>query len=878
MSSINHQEIFLKDYKPTPFSVKKIDLYFNLNDDYTTIRSNVIYSATAKHNEALKLNGVDLELLEVKIDGKILENHQFHIDHEYLTIPNPPAEFELEVTCKTQPQNNGSLEGLYKSSGNFCTQCEAEGFRKITYYYDRPDVMSKFTTTIEAEKNSYPVLLSNGNCIGKGDLNNGRHWVKWEDPFKKPSYLFALVAGNLSCLKDHYKTMSGKSVSLEIYAIEKDLDKCHHAMESLKNSMRWDEETFGLEYDLDTYMIVAVSDFNMGAMENKGLNVFNTSAVLASETTSVDEDFQWVEGVIGHEYFHNWTGNRVTCRDWFQLCLKEGLTVFRDQEFSSDLGSRVVCRIDAVKTLRSAQFLEDSGPMAHPARPSSFVEINNFYTSTVYNKGAEICRMIHTVLGKEGFRKGMDCYFARHDGQAVTIEDFISAMGDGAGKDIGYFLDWYTQSGTPHVKVDSVYDASEKTFTLKLQQVNPATTDQTNKKTLSLPMTTALIGKDGKNIPLQLKGEHSPVGEERLLTWNSTDIEYQFINVPERPIPSLFRGFSAPIVLEEFLSKSDKIFLMAHDSDPFNRWDISTNLISNEILRLIECKNRSEDLIVDKEILFGFKQILTDHSLDKSYVAIALTPPSEKEIALRMNVIDIEGICVAREALVNAIAIYLENELQETYHSLNVVEKFKVNAESVGKRALKNVCLSYLKSLGKDEYINLITNQFKIATNMTDELTAFNLINRIDISDRKTAIQSFFDKWHNEELVIDYWFEAQASCTLPVGLEEIKQLSEHPTFNIKNPNRVRALLRPFAENLRHFHNINGTGYKLMAEKVIAIDKFNPQLASSLAKIFSIWKKLDSGRKSLVEAELQGIKNSNKLSNDLNEVINKLLKP
>jgi aminopeptidase N len=871
--------IFLRDYKATPFTVKKIDLVFQIFADNTVVKSRIEFVETepTKARESLMLHGRELELLSVVLNDKPLSSDAYRVTPEFLEILSVPAAFVLEIENRVRPQLNTSLEGLYKSGTNLYTQCEAEGFRKITYHYDRPDVMTIFTSRLEADKSDFPVLLSNGNCVASGDLPDGRHFATWEDPFKKPCYLFALVAGRLECLRDKHVTPSGRKINLEIYATAKDIKKCDFAMKSLINSMKWDEEAFGLECDLENYMIVAVGDFNFGAMENKGLNIFNTATVLASPETATDGDFQKVEAVIGHEYFHNWTGNRVTCRDWFQLCLKEGLTVFRDQEFSSAMGSESVNRIDMVNVLRQRQFPEDAGPMAHPVRPNSFVEINNFYTATVYEKGAEICRMLNTVLGKAGFRLGMDLYFKRHDGQAVTIEDFLLAMGNANNRDLSEYLLWYTQAGTPHVSAQGEYDEREKTYTLTVTQNTLPSPGQNEKKALPLPNIMALFGQDGKEIPLQLANEKAAAGKERLFVLRGESETLVFKNVGSKPVPSLFRRFSAPIKLVDTYSRNDLLFLIAHDSDDFNRWDASESLLIKMALDLVADRKAGKQLQFPKGLIEAFDRILLDETLGQSFRAMAISVPSETFLSQFMDTVDVEGIVEARRFIMVNLAKGLEKTLWKLYAKNQQTGPYEFSVEGVGKRHLKNMALGILRYIEGPDVKKAILDQLKSANNMTDEATGLKLVARLNCAETKACLESFYKKWRQDDLVIDTWFSIQAISDHDVTYEKVCELLTHPDFTFTNPNRVRALLGPFFQNFSQFHHNSGRGYRLCADMVLRLDKINPMIAARFGRVLAQWRRMDPKRQALMKAELLRIQSEPGLSVDTGEVIAQTLK-
>ncbi|MDH5649252.1 MAG: aminopeptidase N [Gammaproteobacteria bacterium] len=869
--------IYLKDYREPDYWIESVDLHFDLGEKFTVVTSRLFCKANNAKQRPLVLNGEQLELLNVSLNGKLLKKGQYELDAESLTILSPPESFNLEITTRIKPQENTSLDGLYVSSGMFCTQCEAEGFRKITYYLDRPDVMASFTTTIIADKNKYPVLLSNGNLIEKGEADDCRHWARWRDPYKKPAYLFALIAGNLECLSDQYITVSGRKVDLKLYVEPGNLDKTHHAMASLKKAMQWDEQVFGLEYDLDIYMIVAVGDFNMGAMENKGLNVFNTAYVLAKPETATDSDYEGIEGVIAHEYFHNWTGNRVTCRDWFQLSLKEGLTVFRDQEFSADMTSRAVKRIDDVRMLRARQFSEDAGPMAHPVRPDSYVEINNFYTVTVYEKGAEVVRMYHTLLGKEGFRKGMDLYFQRHDGFAVTTDDFCQAMADANRRDLTQFKRWYSQAGTPVLGATSHYDRQSRRYRLTLSQSCPATPGQKKKEPFHIPVTLGLLDPSGKEIPLQMEGEAQAGLGSRVLELTQPRQEFVFINVDQAPVPSLLRNFSAPVKLDIDYSNNELAFLMAHDSDPFNRWDAGQQYAIRIMQHLIGEIQASRPPVLDDKFIEAMAKILKDERLDSALIAQTLILPSEIYLAELSEVADPVAIHEAREFVRKTLARKLKESFLLLYQKNKSSGPYEYNAESAGQRSLKNQCLNYLMALASDDATDLCITQYDNADNMTDAMSALSLIANSNYLQRDNILTDFYHKWQNDPLVVNKWFAVQATSSLPNILSTVKMLMAHEAFDIKNPNRVRALIGAFGHNNPlHFHDTSGEGYRFVAEQVLKLDRLNPQVASRMVSAFNRWRKYDLGRQKLMRAQLEKILKTDGLSKDVHEVVAKSL--
>jgi len=884
--------VHLEEYQVPSYLVDVVHLNVNLNDDETIVTSTVSYRRHKEHQDAttLQLHGEAQELLSVSIDGKALLEIDYDLDEEFLSLRNLPESFELQVSSRIHPQKNTSLEGLYQSSGNYCTQCEAEGFRMITYFLDRPDVMSIFTTRIEGDKASNPVLLSNGNCIERGDLDGGRHFATWHDPFIKPAYLFALVAGNLSHVSDEFTTMSGRKVVLEIYTEAHNITRCDHAMQSLKRAMKWDEERFGLEYDLDIYMIVAVDDFNMGAMENKGLNVFNSKLVFASPDTATDTDYINIEAVIGHEYFHNWTGNRVTCRDWFQLSLKEGLTVFRDQEFTADLHSRPVKRIEDVRMLRTHQFAEDASPMAHPIRPSSFIEINNFYTVTVYEKGAEVVRLYQTLLGQHGFRKGMDLYFERHDGQAVTTEDFLSAMADANGRDLSQMQTWYNQAGTPEVAVTMDYDADAKICTLNFKQSCPDTPESSEKSPFLIPFSVSLLSGDGQAIALELAGasddesnaNNASTGgsEQSRMIINLTEAEQNvsFTNVDEEPLPSLLGDFSAPVKYRYDYSVDDYIFLMQHDTDDFNRWEASQRLAQLLMLQMLDDKAAGRSIGLSPSVVDAYQEVLENDKLDHALRAEALSLPGESDIADAVEQADPQAIHEVREYFIATLAQGMRLPLDACYEQLNGDESYQIDAASMGRRRLKNVCLSYLARIKDDGVHALCLAQFEKANNMTDRLAALDALSDIDCPERGTALKAFETEWNDNALVMDKWFMIQAGSSLPDTLQQVKALQSHPAFDAKNPNKIRSLIGRFANaNPVNFHHESGEGYQFLTDYVIDLDKRNPQVASRLVRALAKWQQFEPKRAELMKASLQRIHTQSGISNDVFEIVDKSLK-
>lgn len=867
---------YLSDYCPPEYLIDKVDLRFDLDEGETRVYSSLSMlrnPVSEIAGQSLRLHGEQLELLSISLNGTELEADAYTLDEEGVTIHQVPERFTLESSVRIKPQENTALEGLYQSGTMFCTQCEAEGFRKITWFLDRPDVMSRFTTTIVADRDRYPVLLSNGNLIDQELLQDGRHKVTWEDPFAKPAYLFALVAGDLRFIEDRFTTASGRDVDLRIYVEPENIDKCDHAMESLKNAMAWDEERYGREYDLDIFMIVAVNDFNMGAMENKGLNIFNSKYVLARPDTATDRDFQGIEGVIGHEYFHNWTGNRITCRDWFQLSLKEGLTVFRDQEFSAGMGSRGVKRIEDVRLLRAHQFAEDAGPMAHPIRPDSYIEINNFYTLTVYEKGAEVVRMQHNLLGIDAYRKAMDLYFERHDGQAVTTDDFVRCMEDAGGIDLAQFKRWYTQAGTPELQVTGAYDATARSYTLTVQQSCPPTPGQPEKSPLHIPLAIGLLDQRGDDLPIRLEGETESVSGTRILSLHRESEQFRFVDLPREPVPSLLRGFSAPVKLSYEYSDSELMFLMAQDSDGFNRWDAAQTLTQRIILkRVAEPGVHLPDGFVE-----AVRSALTDPVSDKALLAEVLTLPAESYLGDQMEQVDVAGIHAAREGLKSQLAAALRNDFMAVYKANREQDAYQPDPVSIGRRSLRNLCLSYLMQLDDDEVFQLCIGQYTAGHNMTDIMAAITLLADRSGVESEGILIDFHQRWKDDPLVLDKWFTVQALSKRPDALEQVKRLMQHPAFSITNPNKVRALVGAFCSgNVIHFHAADGEGYAFLADRVLELDAINPQVAARMLRIMSRWRRYDPSRQSLMKSQFQRIINSDGISKDLFEIASKSL--
>jgi aminopeptidase N len=869
--------VYRENYRPYAWSLDSAKLQFDIGQDSTRVESEfrISRNPVADSVSDIELDGEQMELLAVSVDGRNLLPGDYSCDQDRLVIHKAPDTCTLNIEVLIKPHENTALEGLYPSGDFLLTQCEAEGFRKITYFPDRPDVMTRFEVTIIADRRRYPVLLSNGNVVDSGEFDDGRHWVSWKDPFAKPSYLFALVAGNLAHIEDHFITRSGRDVTLRVYVEHDNIDRCDHAMQSLINSIKWDEERFDLEYDLDIYNIVATNDFNMGAMENKSLNIFNSKYVLARPDTATDSDYQGIEGVIGHEYFHNWTGNRVTCRDWFQLTLKEGLTVFRDQEFSSDMQSRAVKRIRDVRELRSRQFPEDTGPMSHPIRPEKYLEINNFYTMTVYQKGATIIRMYHTLLGEEGFQKGMKLYFQRHDGQAVTCDDFLAAMADANGVNLERFSRWYGQSGTPEVTVWSSHDAANASFTLHLSQHTAPTNDQKEKQALVIPFAVGLLSQSGEEYPLQLAGEESPSATSRLLLLEEEQQSFTFVNIPEEPVPSLLRDFSAPVKLKYAYSANDLALLMASDSDAFVRWEAAQLLAQGQILDNQGRHARGAEMRLDRCLVDAFRCLLEDRDIDPALLAEAIILPGEGYLAEQVAVVDVDGIHAARQYVKCQLAGALQSWFSSRYEELNDGQPYDKSSAAMARRSLKNVCLDYL--LEEAGGTKLAEAQLAASDNMTDTLAALRGLVWVGAEVVPAALRAFEQHWKEDALVMDKWFVIQATKPSTDTVKTVRALLDHAAFSITNPNKVRSLIGAFSMmNPTGFHTADGSGYQLHADQVIALDALNPQVASRMASAFNPWTRYDRSRKAMMKAELERIVSVDGLSPDVFEIISTAL--
>ncbi len=877
------KETFLKDYTKPVYLVDTVELRIELDPTATRVFSRLQCQVNGQARGPLVLNGEKLDLVEVRLNKLPLEKGEFSYDGDVLTIVNVPDEpFSLEVETIINPAENTALEGLYLSSGNYCTQCEAEGFRRITCFPDRPDVMAVFTTTVVGDQETCPVLLSNGNLVERGELKDGRHFATWHDPFKKPCYLFALVAGNLVCVADRYTTMSGRTVDLHFFVEPRNRDKCEHAMESLKKAMQWDEQEFGREYDLDIYMIVAVDDFNMGAMENKGLNVFNSKYVLALPETATDSDYAGIEGVVAHEYFHNWTGNRVTCRDWFQLSLKEGLTVFRDQEFSADMTSRSVKRIQDANIIRSFQFREDGGPLAHPVRPASFVEINNFYTLTVYNKGAEVIRMMQALVGKEGFRKGMDLYFDRHDGQAVTCDDFVAAIEDGGSIDLTLFKRWYSQAGTPEVLVEEEYDPIRGEYSISLSQSCPPTPDGGKKLPFYIPLAFGLLTNQGEQLEPSQQGQAVGDGIGQVLVLEEQKKRFVFNEIDEKPILSILRNFSAPIKIKLNQEDQDLGLLMAHDSDAFNRWDAGQKLGLKYLLEQVSRFREGGEVALNPNLALGMEKFLLDTTSDPAFLAMALTLPSENWISQQMETVDPVSVFSVRQQFRSLLSAQLAPLLLQQYQRLGTTGTYSYDAQEAGRRALRNCCLTYLLvppvhgSLAED-LLALGRKQYFNSDNMTETIAALKGVVDGDNEMGTELLADFYHKWKHDPLVIDKWLMLQASCVLPHTLDRVKQLLSHEAFSYKNPNKVRALIATFCSvNHHQFHCEDGAGYLFLGDQVITLDRLNPQIASRLVTPLTHWRRYDSDRQGLMKKQLRRISSEKTLSGDVKEIVSRSL--
>ena len=880
MRDANPQIIRLEDYTPPAWLVDDVLLDVDILADHVRIHATSRLRrnpASADATAPLMLDGDDLQHRSVTIDGKAPAPAALTIDESHLVLRDPPSSFVLETVVTIDPFRNTRLMGFFQSKDGLFSQCEAQGFRRITWFPDRPDVMARYTVTLHADRARYPALLANGNLIASGEEPGGRHWARWEDPFPKPSYLFAMVAARLDVLEDNFTTASGRKALLQVWVEPGKLDQADFAMAALKKSMAWDERVFGRELDLDRFMIVAVGDFNAGAMENKGLNIFNTKYVLARADTATDTDYLNIDRVVAHEYFHNWTGNRVTCRDWFQLSLKEGLTVFRDQEFGADMYSRPVQRIQEVRSLRAMQFPEDAGPMAHPVRPQAYLEISNFYTVTVYEKGAEVVRMIHTLIGAEKFRAGMDLYFQRHDGQAVTCNDFAQAMEDAGGVDLTQFRRWYEQAGTPHLDVATTYDAGSRCYTLTVRQSCAPTPDQPQKLPFHIPLAVGLVGPDGADLPLRLAGETAALGTTRVLSVTEPEQRFVFEDVAVAPVPSLLRGFSAPVILEYPFDDDALTHLMAHDSDAFNRWEAGQRLALGLLLRGVEAHAAGTSFTVPQSYIDAFGRVLADAGADPAFAAEALSLPSESYVGEQMAVVDPDAIHAVTLQVMRTLAAALRTRLLDTYRAMAVPGSYSPDAAPAGRRALRNLCLGYLMELDDPGIRAICLGQFQGADNMTDTMAALKLLANADGPERAPALAQFHARWKHEALVLDKWFTVQATSRLRATLDEVRRLIVHPDFDLRNPNRVRAVVSAFAHaNPVRFHAADGSGYAFVADQVVKLDSLNPQVASRLARAFDRWRKFDVGRQGCSRAALERIRQHPALSRDVTEVVTRAL--
>jgi aminopeptidase N len=866
-----------KDYRRPDFRIDHVDLRFDLGDEVTVVRATLAVrrAADAAPDVPLVLDGEQLRLVHLAIDGRELAPSEYALGPATLTIPGVGDAFELTSVVEIRPQDNTELTGLYRSSGNFCTQCEADGFRRITFFLDRPDVMSRYRVTLAADPARWPVLLSNGNRVDAGELPDGRRFARWDDPFPKPSYLFALVAGDLRRHAGEFVTRSGRRVGLELWVEPQNLDRCDHALRCMQWAMKWDEDVFGREYDLDVYMIVAVGDFNMGAMENKGLNIFNAKYVLARPDTATDDDYEAIAKVIAHEYFHNWTGNRVTCRDWFQLTLKEGLTVLRDRLFSADFGSPAVARIADVLALRTAQFAEDRGPMAHPIRPESYIEVNNFYTATVYEKGAEVIGMLRLLLGVAGFRRGMDLYFDRHDGQAVTCDDFLAAMADANGRDLSQFARWYSQVGTPVLRARAEHDPAAARLALTLEQAPPRGRDHA--EPLHLPVVVGLLAPDGRSLPLQLAGEPAPGDASRVLELREPVQRFEFVGVAERPAVSLLRGFSAPVELEFPRGDDELALLLAGDPDPFARWDAGQELGRRVLLRLCADVGAGRPLALDPRLVDACARLLADDRLDGALKALALGLPNERILGQHQDTVDVDGLHAAREFAVRALADALRGPLRAVYAAHAPRPGEGTDRAAIDRRRLRNLALAYLVALGDDESVALAVAQFEAADNMTDAQEALACLIDHGGPARDAALARFHARWRADPLVLDKWFMLQAASSHPDTLDRVIALTDHPDFTLLNPNRARSLLATLGlRNQYHFHRPCGRGYALLADQVIALDPHNPHVAARLVGAFNPWRRFDAARQRRMQDQLERIAAQPGLSRSTGEIVGRAL--
>lgn len=871
--------VYLKDYTVPAFLIPEVELDISLFEDDALVRSKLVIArnrGAARSTAPLVLDIDELIVESIILDGLALKTSQYTLDDRYLTLSKVPDAFELVTVCRIYPKKNTKLMGIYASSTGFFSLCEAEGFRRITPFLDRPDVMARYTVSLHADRERYPVLLANGNLIAQGEEAESRHWATWKDPFPKPSYLFAIVAARLDRRADTFLTRSGRKVLLQFFVEPRKLDQGAFALEALKKAMKWDEETYGLEVDLDQYNVVAVGDFNAGAMENKGLNVFNTKLVLARPDISTDFDFSFIDRTVAHEYFHNWTGNRVTCRDWFQLSLKEGLTVFREEQYAGDMYSEPVARIQKVRQLRSSQFPEDAGPMAHPVRPSSYQQVSNFYTATVYGKGAEVVRMMHTLIGPVYFRKGIDLYFQRHDGHAITTDDLVQAMQDASAMDLTQFKRWYEQSGTPRLNITDRYDPSSQVYELTVTQSCPPTPGQSEKLPFHIPLTVGLLDASGKDISLQLEGEPAPQGTSRVLSLRETQTVFRFVNVRGQPVPSLGRNFSAPVIINYAYSEDALQHLLSFDSDPVNRWEAGQRLTLKLLLPSIADYQKAREPRFPDYLANAFGHVLTDGLKDPAFAAEALALPLEVYIAEQLPVIDPDAVHQVRLAMRRFLAERLKTGLRKTYDACVVTGAYSPDAASAGRRALRNLCLAYLMERDDPEVRHMCVKQLDEADNMTDALAALIALSNCDCPERKVALEQFYRKWQDEPLVVDKWLGVEASSRLPGTVGRVSELTSHPAFTLENPNKVYALIGSFGVNQVNFHAADGSGYNFMQEQIIALDPINPQVAARMARNFERWKRFEPKRKELMKTALEAVSTVHGLSKETAEVVSKAL--
>ena len=878
MKTTEPRAVHLKDYAPLPYRIPELSLDFQLDGKATRVSATMQVERRSGSAEPLVLNGAGLKLISVSLDGGVLDKGAYSVGDDSLIVFAPPTSFTLGVVTEIAPADNTALEGLYMSNGIYCTQCEPEGFRCITYFLDRPDNLARFETRIEADKTTAPVLLSNGNLVESGDLPGGRHYARWRDPFPKPSYLFALVAGDLGQIRDSYTTLTGRKIDLRVYVEHGNETRAEYAMDSLKRSMRWDEETYGREYDLDIFMIVAVSAFNFGAMENKGLNIFNDKVLLASPQTATDDDYARIESVVGHEYFHNWTGDRITCRDWFQLSLKEGLTVFRESGFAGDMRSHAVRRITDVKDLRLRQFQEDAGPLAHPVQPQSYITIDNFYTATVYEKGAEVINMLRQIVTPAVFRKGMDLYFTRHDGEAATVEDFVRCFEDASGRDLKQFRLWYSQAGTPEIRAEGTYNESAKTYALKLRQSVPPTPGQPDKAPMHIPVALGLIGKQtGAPLPLTLEGENEIGPQERVLELTQAETRFVFTGLDEEPVLSIGRTFSAPVIVRTTTDARTRAFLMKRDTDAFNRWEAGQQLSTELLIGMIRDIQLGQPAQADAIYIDAIGGVLERADEDHAFTALMLVPPSESELALAVTPIDPEAIHAARTALIRAVATAHGPAFASLYEKLDSHGEVSPDAVSAGRRSLRNAVLRFLTAADDVSAAGLAETHYRRATNMTEMTAGLAALARMADPRRDAAFSDFHDRFRNDPLVLDKWMGLQAMSPRPETVERVRSLMGHPVFSLKNPNRVRALIGAFAiGNPLRFHDRRGAGYRLVREVVQTLDAINPQTAARMAAAFETWRRYDAERQRLMRGELETIAAGAGLSANLYEMVTKML--